>query len=714
MRRFVSLFFLIGFLRIALFAGEGMWLPLLLSLNEDDMQSMGLKLTAEDIYSVNHSSMKDAVVLFGRGCTGAVVSDEGLLLTNHHCGYGQIRNRSTTEQNYLRDGFWAGSKEEELANPGLSVTFIVRMEDVTEQVLEGLADDSPGREATIESRIAEIEAKAVEGTHYKAQIRPFYYGNQYFLIVTEVFTDVRLVGAPPEAIGRFGNETDNWMWPRHNADFSVFRIYSGPDGKPADYSPENIPLQPKHHFPISIKGVDEGDFTMVYGFPYQTQEYLPSYAVDQILNLEDPLRVNLRGKRLEVYDAEMRANDTIRLMYASKAGISNGYKKWQGRMRGLSRNESVEAKQVYEVNFMAELAKNPEWEAAYGDLLPSFERLYGQMESPLRQVIFFNEGAYGIEAARFSFDLFGDASTWPSASEPERDSLKMKMLKRGRNFFSEYKAYIDEQVAYNILLAYIQELPTGEQPEIIRSMVNSWEENEVEEKLRKYVSDLYNASYFTDSTRFKNLVENFSLTNYQRDPVFGLIVSMYRSYATAIGKYQPLEAEVETLMKRYMEAQQVVFSDRNFYPDANQSLRITYGKVEPMEPRDGVFYETYTTLDGVVAKYEPGDYEFDLPQKLLDLHAERDYGRYGTDGKLRVAFIASNHTTGGNSGSPVIDGEGNLIGLYFDRNWEGTMSDIDYDVNQCRSISVDTRYVLFIIDKFAGAGYLLEEMTVVE
>ncbi len=708
MKRIALLAFALIMLRGLALAGEGMWLPLLLSLNEDDMQSMGLKLTAEDIYSVNQSSLKDAVVLFGRGCTGAVVSDEGLLMTNHHCGYGQIRNRSTPEQNYLRDGFWAKSKEEELANPGLSVTFIVRMEDVTQKVLDGISDPQ-AESALIQSRIDEIEAEAIAGTHYQAEIKPFYYGNEYYLIVKEIFTDVRLVGAPPEAVGRFGNETDNWVWPRHNADFSVFRIYSGPDGKPADYSPENIPLTPRHHFPISIRGVEEGDFTMVYGFPARTQEYLTSYAVDQILNVENPIRVGLRGLRLEVFDREMRANDTIRLMYASKAGISNGYKKWQGQSRGLNRNQTLLRKQAYEAEFTRRVNENPDWQEAYGGLLPQFKDLYQKMAGPYQRVLFFNEGANGIEAVGFGLRMAGQLSDWLTLSSEEKKELQAELTQRGLRHFREYKAFIDRDVAANILGAYQEMLDPELRPTIIQTILDR-----NGDELSNYVEMLYSSSAFTDSSRFVAMLEDYSPDKLASDPIIQLVISLYRDYAEALNSYSPLAKEAAGLMATYMEAQQTVFSEKQFYPDANQSLRLTYGKVETMEPRDGVLYDTYTTLDGVVAKYEPGDYEFDLPQKLLDLHAAKDYGRYGKDGQLRVAFIASNHTSGGNSGSPILNGEGHLIGLNFDRGWEGTMSDVDYDRNQCRNISVDARYVLFLIDKFGEAGYLLEEMTIIE
>ncbi|MEM9983483.1 MAG: S46 family peptidase [Bacteroidota bacterium] len=708
MKRIALLTFALIILRGLALAGEGMWLPLLLSLNEDDMQSMGLKLSAEDIYSVNQSSLKDAVVLFGRGCTGAVVSDEGLLMTNHHCGYGQIRNRSTPERNLLRDGFWAKSKAEELANPGLSVTFIVRMEDVTDKVLSGIADPS-AESALIERRISELEAEAVSGTHYQAEIKPFYYGNEYYLIVKEIFTDVRLVGTPPEAVGRFGNETDNWVWPRHNADFSVFRIYTGPDGKPADYAPENIPLTPRHHFPISIKGVEEGDFTMVYGFPARTQEYLTSFAVDQILNVENPIRVGLRGLRLEVFDREMRANDTIRLMYASKAGISNGYKKWQGQSRGLTRNQTLVSKQAYEAEFTQRINANPDWKAAYGGLLPQFEELYQKMAGPYQRVLFFNEGAYGVEAFRFALSLTNQLADWASLTPEGRKELQAEVTQKGLRHFREYKAHIDRDVASNILGAYQEMLDPELRPATIQAILDRQGD-----QLSSYVQELFAGSALTDSNRFVAMVENFTPEQLYSDPVFRLAVSLYQDYAEALDSYSPLSQEAAGLMGKYMEAQRTVFSEKQFYPDANQSLRLTYGKVETMEPRDGVLYDTYTTLDGVVAKYQPGDYEFDLPKKLLDLHAAKDYGRYGKDGQLRVAFIASNHTSGGNSGSPILNGEGHLIGLNFDRGWEGTMSDVDYDRNQCRNISVDARYVLFLIDKFGEASYLIDEMTIVE
>ncbi len=711
MKRSALLFLLVFLLRGLLWAGEGMWLPLLLSEQAGDMQRMGMKMTAEDIYSVNQSSLKDAVVLFGSGCTGAVISEQGLLLTNHHCGYSLIRQHSTPAHNRLRDGYWASNQEEELTNPGLKVTFLVRMADVTEEVLADLEGRSEAeQQQAIERRIEGIEARAVAGTHYQAEVKPFYYGNEYYLLVKEVYPDVRLVGAPPEAIGRFGGDTDNWLWPRHNADFSLFRIYSGPDGKPAEYSPDNIPLQPRHHLPISLRGAQPGDFTLVFGFPYRTQEYLPPSAVEQLMALEDPLRIGLRDLRLRVYGREMRANDTIRLMYASKeSGISNGYKKWQGRLRGLKRNATLASKQAEQKRFLAAIAENEAWQAAYGGLFAAFDSLYTQREPLLRQVIFFNEGGFGIEAIRFCYNVLRKTGDWQAANEVQREEIVADLRKLGQGHFREYVAAMDQEIMGLILQAYLEQLPAGEQPELVKSIARRYEGD-----FAAYAAETFAQSALTDSNRYQAMLSDFAISRLMQDPIHQLFLGFYQSYAGVARQLETVENRLDLLMETYVQAQREVFADKVFYPDANQSLRVSYGRVQGMEPRDAVAYVPYTTLDGKVAKYVPGDYEFDLPERLLTLHEAGDYGRYGQEGELRVAFIASNHTSGGNSGSPVIDAEGRLIGLNFDRNWEGTMSDIDYDIAQCRNISVDVRYILFLIDRYAEADHLIEEMTVVE
>lgn len=699
---------------IPVFAGEGMWIPLLLeSLNEDEMQTMGMEITAEDIYSVNKSSLKDAIVKFGNGCTGEIISGDGLLLTNHHCGFGQIQRHSTLENDYLQNGFWAMSREEELTNPGLSVTFIVRIEDVTSQVLEGVTDemDEEARQKAITEHINDIHQKATENTHYKAEIKPFYYGNEYYMFITEEFSDVRLVGAPPSSIGKFGGETDNWVWPRHNGDFSLFRVYSGPDGKPADYSPRNIPLKPRHFLPVSLEGIDENDFTMVYGFPASTQQYLPSFAVEMIVNMQDPVRIGLRDKRLKVMNREMKKSNEIRLQYANKEkNISNGYKKWKGEIRGLERNNTIEKKKEFEAEFMKRVASNPVWQTRYGGLLDQYETYYGQMEPALKQLLFFQEGGDAIEVVEIAWKMAEALGEISETQNEERHEEELEKLRRfGRKFFKEYQPHIDREIMGLLLEAYHNEFSEEEQPEIIPVIARQFNGD-----FQAYANYVFENSSMVDEVRFHKLVNNFDAGTVQNDPVFSLMASIYQNYFKYIPVYQTANNNIQRLHRTYMQAQRELFPDRTFYPDANFTLRVSYGKVEGMAPNDGVKYKHYTTLQGIVEKGIPGDYDFDIPAKLVELYQKKDYGPYADEsGELRVAFIASNHTSGGNSGSPVINGKGHLVGLNFDRNWEGTMSDINYDVRQCRNISVDIRYVLFVVDKFAGAGYLLDEMKLI-
>ena len=692
-------------------AKEGMWIPLLLqSLNEGDMQSMGMKMTAEDIYSVNKSSLKDAIVKFGNGCTGEIISRNGLLLTNHHCGYGQIQKHSSVENDYLTNGFWAMSQSEELNNPGLTVTFIVRIEDVTQKILGGLDGSlsEAEREEKIDEMIAKVAAEATDGTHYEAEIKPFYYGNEYYMFVTEKFKDIRFVGAPPSAIGKFGGDTDNWVWPRHTGDFSLFRIYTAPDGSPAEYAPENIPMKPKHFLPISLKGVEKDDFTMVYGFPARTQEYLTSDAVDMIMHVQDPVRIKLRDMRLNIMDAEMAKSDKVRIQYASKqSGVSNGYKKWKGEIRGLKRDHAIMKKKEMEAEFMKRVNANPEWKAAYGDLLEKFSKHYDELTPVLFAMEYFSEAGYSLEAVRVASRMTEAANKFGNGENT--DEIKEDLRKYAKGFFKDYYAPIDQQSMAVLLKAYFEDVPADQQPDILA---------EVNEKFKgdfaAYADWFFANSNFVDESKMENLIENFDPQMVAADPGYQLMVSLFQAYFRIQPEFRRINDEIDGLSRTYMKALREVFDEKTFYPDANFTLRVAYGKAEGMKPNDGVVYKHFTTLDGIMAKYQPGDREFDVPEKLIELHKNKDYGRYGKDGEMRVCFIASNHTSGGNSGSPVIDGEGNLIGLNFDRNWEGTMSDINYDIRQCRNISVDARYVLFIIDKFAGAGYLLNEMELVE
>lgn len=709
MKRFIAAICVAAMLIPTLVAKEGMWIPLLLgTLNEADMQAMGMRLTAEDIYSANQSSLKDAIVKFGSGCTGEIVSRDGLLFTNHHCGYSQIQSHSSLDNDYLANGFWAMDRSQELTNPGLSVTFIVRIEDVSERILadlEGMSEEE--REQTIAQRIQEVGEASVAGTHYEYEIKPFYYGNEYYMFVLEKYLDVRLVGAPPSSIGKYGFDTDNWVWPRHTGDFSVFRVYTGPDGKPAEYSEENIPLKPKHYFPISLKGAEKNDFTMVYGFPARTQQYLPSYGVEMVMNVTDPIRISARDERLRVIDREMAASPLVKIQYASKqSGISNGWKKWQGEIRGLKRDNAIGKKEAYEAEFMAMISDNPEWDEKYGSLLSEYEALYQEIRPINVAMEYFGETGYTLEYIKVGQRLLKEVREGTTKEDDE----KMEEL-RGyfERFFKNYYQPIDHELTGTLLKMYYENVPADFRPTILNEINAQYNGD-----FGAYADWLFENSMFMHQDKLMSLTEDFDAAVIQADPAFNLMMSMFQAYSGIYPEYNRLDSRIQALHRTYMEAQREVFPDRTFYPDANFTLRVSYGRIEGMAPKDGELYKHYTTLSGVVEKYVPGDREFDLPKKLVDLHAEKDFGRYEKDGDVRVAFLASNHTSGGNSGSPVLDADGYLIGINFDRGWEGTMSDINYDINQCRNISVDVRYVLFIIDKFAGASYLLDEMKLIE
>jgi len=699
-------------------ADEGMWLPQLLSaMNIKDMKKNGLKLTAEQIYSINKSSLKDAIVQFGGGCTGEVVSNQGLLITNHHCGYSSIAFHSSVEKDYLTKGYWAMNKNEELYTPNLTVTFINRIEDVTAKVMKGIAANST--EARIDSitkaNIKQLEKDAVAGTHYEAFVRPFFYGNEYYLFVTETFKDIRMVGAPPSAIGKFGGESDNWMWPRHNADFSVFRIYAGKDNKPAEYSPDNVPYTPKHVVPVSLKGYKEGDFTMVYGFPGRTQEYLSSYAVDMIMNESDPLKVSLREKRLNIMSADMRQSDAVRINYATKyAGIANYYKKWMGEMNGLKKYDALSKKQAFEKQFMAAISSDPARQEKYGNLFNQFEKVYTEYRVLNKQVDYYSECLMAIEAftyARTYINLLGELKKKQKGLTNTFDTNLAEYKKLA--FYKAYNQPTDIKICRAMLEEYIKGVASANRPPVLDSFIVA---NGSDAK--KLTDFLFANTSFVDKAKTEAMLNDLEKYPqlYERDPVFYVTNAIIKYYSTSVfPQFQYDEREINELQKLYIKGQQEVIKDKKFYPDANSTLRVAYGKVNSYEPKDGVKYNYYTTLDGIMEKYIPGDEEFDVPAKLIDLYKKKDFGPYANaDGKMQVAFTASNHTTGGNSGSPVFNAKGELIGTNFDRNWEGTMSDIMYNPNQCRNITLDVRYTLFIIDKFAGAGYLLNEMKLVK
>jgi len=710
-----KLFILAIFLfRSFAFADEGMWLPIFLkSLNEADMQAKGLKLSAEDIYSVNKSSLKDAIVLFGGGCTGELVSAEGLLLTNHHCGFSQIQSHSSVEKDYLTNGFWAMNREQELPNPGLSVTFIVRMEDVTEQVLAGLAAFDPANHPKlISENSARIIKQATQGTHYGASIKPFFYGAQYFMFVTETFKDVRLVGAPPSSIGKFGGDTDNWVWPRHTGDFSVFRVYAGADNKPASYAAANVPYKPKHFLPISLKGAKEGDFTMVFGFPGRTTQYLPSYALKVITEKSSPYKVKLRRQRLDIIDAAMASSPALKIKYADKQStIANAWKKWSGELMGLKRIKAIEKKEQLEQAFVTWTYLDPQRRAKYGEVLSNLKRIFEDQGAIQLAAEYQREAAWGAEILVLASNL-KTLSDSAQAGKPS-DALMKRTEAYYRSFFKNYDLNTDRKLFPVCLSAYYNDLDKNLQPEYFRS----WVENDKQD-WNKLTQDFFSKTALADSNALKKVLVDVIKGKPKRlieDPAMKLAEALNENHRKNLAPpFTLLNAEADAWMKLYVEGLREMQADKKFYPDANLTLRVAYGQVKSYQPKDGVTYLPFTYLSGIMEKEDPNNNEFEVPEKLKTLYKSKDFGQYiGTEKDMPVAFAASNHTTGGNSGSPVLDANGHLLGLNFDRCWEGTMSDIMYSPDLCRNIVVDIRYVLFIVDKFAGASHLVNEMKLV-
>jgi hypothetical protein len=701
-------------------ADEGMWIPLLIEkLNIKLMQEKGFKLSAEDIYSVNRACMKDAIVQFGGGCTGELISPDGLLITNHHCGYGQIQKHSTLAHDYLTTGFWAMSREEELPNSGLTVTFLKRMEDVTDMVLKGVTDemDGSGRDKIINSNISQITKTATEGNNYSASVRPFYMAKQFFLFVNETFRDIRLVGAPPSSIGKFGGETDNWIWPRHTGDFSLFRIYAGKDNKPAEYSRDNVPYKPAYHFPISMKGIKEGDFTMVFGYPGSTSEYVPSYHIDMVKNYINPKMIDIRTKKIDIMEAAMSTDPLIRIQYSGKkTGIANSWKKWIGENQGLSRMATIDKKREFESRLTSWINKDSNRVQKYGHILPMYKDLYNGLKvynlvNSYTNEVFFNNGA---EAVGFARNIKSLADLIKSnADEDQVKVMKINLLETSKSFFQNYNAVTDKKLFVAVMTLYGENLdPEWLAPEYI-NMKNSCNGN-----FLLVVDKLFDKTIFSDESRFRTFVLEFNkagIKKLSKDPFYKLTLSVSEFLTTKVRpELQRLNGEIQKLNRDYMTAQMEFDRERMFYPDANSTLRLTYGTVKGYYSKDAVYYTYYTTLKGIMEKDNPEIYDYDVPEKLRELYRTKDFGRYKQEGEVPVCFIADNHTTGGNSGSPVINAEGQLIGINFDRAWEGVASDLEFNPEQSRNISLDIRYALFIIDKFAGAGYLLREMTIIE
>lgn len=691
--KFLKIVFL--FITFQLTAQQGgMWIPSLLEgMNESEMQSLGSKLTAEDIYSVNQSSLKDAIAHFNGGCTSEVISPNGLLLTNHHCGYGQIQSHSSLEHDYLKDGFWAMSYEEELPNEGLFAEFIVRIEDVTEQVLFGITDEMTEKEkqSIIDKNSNGLQATVEKEDWQDTKVKSFYKGNQYFLFVTERYEDVRLVGTPPNSIGKFGSDTDNWVFPRHTGDFSLFRIYADTNNRPAKYSEDNVPYKPKHFLPVSLDGIEEGDFTMVFGFPGRTDEYLPAVAIEHITKEYNPSNIAIREAALKVMDAKMKVDDEVRIKYASKqARIANYWKKWIGENLGIEKSNAVEERLAFEATFKKAL-KEKGLEDKYGYILPEFDKLYKDFSAiNIKRRNFIEVFLVNNELMQMTLRAYQVEQTLKESSD-NLDKSKAYITNLLKGIHKNYDISVDKGV-YEVIMPLYNEANVD--------------------------PTIYNKTAFTDLDKALQLFDGTTeeiIEKLNNDAAYVYAKPMIEEFYNSINaEFQQKNEPITALQTEYMTALMRALPNARYFPDANGTLRVTYGQVRGYSPRDAVYYMPVSYLDGVIEKYVPGDYEFDVPQKLLDLYDAKDFGQYADkNGKVPVCFLGTNHTTGGNSGSPAIDAHGNLIGLNFDRVWEGTMSDMNYDPDICRNIMVDIRYVLFIVDKYAGAKHLIDEMKLV-
>lgn len=687
----------------------GMWIPSeLKGKNEAEIKMLGGNLTANQIYNTEKPSIKDAIVHFDGGCTAEIISDKGLILTNHHCGYDAIQQHSSVEHDYLTDGFWSETLNAELPNPGMTASLIVRMDNVTDKVFANTTTlQGAELEKAIKTNIENLKKNTTIETWQSIEIKPFSSGNEYYLMVSEVFKDIRLVGAPPSSIGKFGADTDNWMWPRHSGDFSMFRIYADANNHPAEYSETNVPYQPKHFLPVKTSGVETGDFTMVFGFPGRTDEYLPAIAIDKIINQLNPDKIKLREASLAIMDKYMRQDPKIKIQYAAKyAGIANYWKKWIGETQGLTKTDAVAKKRALESDFQKLV--NEKNLMDYKNILSDFEKLHPELADKTQARDYFIEiFLRNVDGLTLAFQLYQLQMVNDNKGVAEFQKEKDKFMNNIKSFYKNFNQNVDKELFAELMYLYDAKYTRTKISEQGRKM--QWQ-NRAEE--------LYSNSKILTYDGLNGILNGNNkspLADLDKDPLYTFAKEYIKQFFEELNpKYLEIKSQVDVLQKNYTKGIKKVFPNMRYFPDANSTLRVTYGQVKGYEPRDGVRYEPNTYLDGVIEKYIPGDYEFDVSSRLRELYTSKNYGNYAENGKLPVNFVGTNHTTGGNSGSPVLDANGNLIGLNFDRVWEGTMSDYFYDANICRNVMVDVRYILFVIDKYANAQRLINEMKLVK
>ena len=696
-------------------ADEGMWIPSLIGKNYEEMKRLGLKLSKDDLYNINKASLKDAVVQFGGGCTGEIISSKGLLLTNHHCGYGAIAALSSVEKNYLDNGYWAKSMSEELPAEGITALFLQNISDVTEQINAAVGKAKGDEAAKLMSEaIKKIEKEASNGGKLVANVKEYFNGNQYLLLTYKRYTDVRFVAAPPKSLGKFGGDTDNWMWPRHTSDFSIFRVYAGKDNEPAAYSKNNVPLKPKKFLPVSIKGNQEKDFAMVMGYPGRTNRYEVSYGIDLALAETNPAIVDIRTERLAIMKKHMDADKSVYLKLTSRyASIANYWKYYIGQTEQLKRLNVVEQKKAEEKIFTQWSADK---KAGYDNLMQQYEKMYADYKPYAKHATYYSEAFRASSLARIAAAV--EPLERVLRNTPVKDSIDkyVKLLKMARSMnMKDYDPATDKELFAAMTKMYYNNVPKNQLPDIYQQVIFKKDDNEgIDELFKAYTKHVYKNTYLLDSADFESFCSKPSLSYIKRDPAMQYAISFVRNFeSNYLPKIEAMSKQKREFSKQYAKGLMEMKKGQLFYPDANSTMRMSYGQVLAYAPQDAVVYKHFTTLDGLIAKYKAGDDEFDVPQDLIKLYQKKDFGKYAdADGSIHTCFITNNDITGGNSGSPVINAKGELIGCAFDGNWEAMSGDIAFDKKYKRTIVADIRFILFLVDKMGGASNLIAEMDI--